>query len=77
VLAYYACTGKFPFEGDLAGIEKQIREAAPPTPIQLGAGVLRNTQAVLMSCLEKQPNRRPSMDLVAKYYAEATSLYVK
>jgi len=75
VMAYYAYTGKFPFEGDATEIEKRARETTPPTPIQLGINVLRNTQAVVMACLEKQPNRRPSMEQVARCYAEASILF--
>lgn len=74
VLAYFAYTGKFPFDGDPAQIEKQIREATPPTPIQLGVKILRNMQAVVMACLEKQADRRPSMENVARCYFEAASL---
>lgn len=74
VLAYFAYTGKFPFDGDPAQIEKQIREATPSTPIQLGVKILRNMQAVIMACLEKSPDRRPSMENIARCYAEAASL---
>jgi serine/threonine protein kinase len=75
VMAYFAYTGRHPFEGTLAEIEKQIREATPPSPIELGVDVLRNTLAIMMSCLEKKPERRPSMEYVAKCYADAASLY--
>ena len=75
VMAYYACTGKHPFEGEQAGIEKQIRELTPPSPIQAGLNVLRNTTAIIMSCLEKKPDKRPSMEHVAKCYADAASLF--
>lgn len=74
VLAYYACTGKHPFDGDNAHIQKQIRETTPPTPVELGVNVLRNTMVVMMACLEKQPERRPSMEQVAKCYAESAYL---
>ena len=75
VMAYYACTGRHPFDGDTAQIEKQIRETTPPSPIQLGGNVLRNTIAIIMSCLEKKPERRPSMEHVARCYAETASLF--
>ena len=75
VMAYYAYTGRHPFEGDLAQIEQQIREATPRSPIELGVEVLRNTSVIVMSCLEKKPERRPSMEYVAKCYADAASLY--
>jgi len=75
VMAYYACTGRHPFDGDAAQIEKQIREVMPPSPIQLGFEVLRSTSVVIMSCLEKKPEQRPSMEQVARNYAEAASLF--
>jgi eukaryotic-like serine/threonine-protein kinase len=75
VLAYYVCTGKFPFDGDNAEIEKQIRETTPPSLIELGTNVLRNTVAIIMSCLEKKPEQRPSMEYIAKCFAETASLF--
>ena len=75
VMAYYAYTGRHPFEGDLAQIEQQIREATPPSPIELGVNVLRNTLATMMACLAKKPAQRPSMEHVARSYADAASLY--
>jgi serine/threonine protein kinase len=75
VMAYYAYTGRHPFEGTLAEIEQQIREATPKSPIELGVEVLRNTLVIMMSCLEKKPERRPSMEYVAKCYADAACLY--
>lgn len=74
VMAYYAHTGKHPFDGDVAQIQQQIREVTPPSPIELGVNVLRNLVAIIMSCLEKQPNRRPSMEHVARCYADSASL---
>jgi serine/threonine protein kinase len=75
VLAYYACTGRHPFDGDAAQVEKQICEVTPPSPLELGVNVLRNTVAVMMSCLEKNPDRRPTMEQVAKFYAESAGLF--
>ena len=74
VMAYFACTGKHPFDGDTARIKKQIQEVTPPSPIQLGFDVLRNISAIIMSCLEKKSEQRPSMEFVAQCYAEAASL---
>ena len=74
VMAYYAYTGSHPFDGDLAAIEQQIRNAEPPSPMKLGVNVLRNTWAVVVSCLGKNPASRPSMEQVARYYAESASL---
>lgn len=75
VLAYYACTGRHPFEGDAARLEQQIREVTPPSPLELGVNILRNTLVVLMACLEKKPERRPSMEHVARCYAESACLF--
>ena len=75
VMAYFAYTGKHPFEGTLAEIEQQIREATPPSPIELGIDVPRNTLVTMMSCLAKKPEQRPSMEQVARYYADAACLF--
>ncbi|HTB83970.1 MAG TPA: protein kinase [Candidatus Sulfotelmatobacter sp.] len=75
VLAYYASTGKHPFDGDAAQIQKQIQETAPAPPLELAPNVPRNTAAILMNCLEKKPDRRPTMEQVAKYYAETAALF--
>lgn len=75
VLAYYAYTGRHPFEGDVGQIENQIRELTPPSPIESGFNILRNTMAITMSCLEKKPERRPPMERIARYYAEASILF--
>ena len=74
VTAYYACTGKHPFEGELAQIERAIRESSPPSPLKSGHDLLRNTAAIIMDCLEKNPDRRPSMEQVARIYADSASL---
>ena len=75
VLAYYAYTGRHPFDGEPAQIERQIREMKPPLPMELGVNIPRNLLVVMMACLEKQPERRPSMEQVAKGYAEAAGLF--
>ena len=75
VLAYYASTGKHPFDGNPAQIERSIREGMPPSPLKSKHRVLRNTALVIMACLEKDPKRRPSMEQVAKVYAESASLF--
>jgi len=75
VMAYYASTGKYPFDGTRAQIEQGIQEATPPSPLKLAHNLLRNTVVIIMACLEKNPNRRPSMEQVAKVYADSASLY--
>jgi mitogen-activated protein kinase kinase 3 len=75
VTAYYASTGKYPFDGTRAQIEKGILELTPPSPLKLAHNVLRNTVAIIMACLQKNPNRRPSMEQVARVYADSASLF--
>jgi len=76
VMAYFAYTGRHPFEGNLAEIEQQIRESTPLSPIELGINVPRNTLVTMMSCLAKKPEQRPSMEQVARYYADAACLFI-
>lgn len=75
VMAYYACTGRHPFDAEPALVEKQIREVTPPSPIQSGFDVLRNISVIIMSCLKKKPDQRPAMETVARCYADAASLF--
>ncbi len=75
VMAYYAGTGKHPFDGNTAQIERAIREETPPSPLKDGHNLLRNTAAMIMACLEKNPDRRPSMEQVARVYADSASLF--
>jgi serine/threonine protein kinase len=75
VMAYYASTGKYPFDGTRSQIERGIMEETPSSPLKLAHNLLRNTVIVIMACLEKNPNRRPSMEQVAKVYADSASLY--
>jgi len=75
VMAYYACLGKHPFDGDNAQIEQAIREATPPSPLKSESHVLRSIAVIIMACLEKNPVRRPSMEQVARVFAESASLF--
>lgn len=74
VAAYYACTGKHPFAGELEQIEQAIRASPTPSPLDFGHNLLRHTAAIIMACLEKNPDRRPSMEQVARVYAHSASL---
>ena len=75
VMAYYGYTGRYPFDGEAAVIEKQIQEMTPRSPIQAGFDVPRNISVTITSCLEKKPEQRPSMEYVARCYADAASLF--
>jgi serine/threonine protein kinase len=74
VTAYHAYMGKYPFGGTIAQIGRAIRETPTPSPLKLGHNLLRNTAAIIMACLEKNPDRRPSMEQVARVYADSASL---
>ena len=74
VTAYHACTGKYPFDGTMAQIGRAIQESPTPSPLKPGHNLLRNTAAIIMDCLEKNPDRRPSMEQVARVYADSASL---
>lgn len=75
VMAYFAYTGRHPFEGDITQIEEKIRAETPPSPLDLDVHVVRNIIATVMLCLEKQPNRRPTMEHIARSYADSASLF--
>jgi serine/threonine protein kinase len=75
VTAYYAYTGKHPFDGTMAQIERAIREATPSSPLKPGHNLIRNTAVIIMACLEKNPDHRPSMERVARIYADSASLF--
>ncbi|MFZ0829234.1 MAG: protein kinase [Verrucomicrobiia bacterium] len=74
VTAYHAYTGKYPFDGKMAQIGQAIQESPTPSPLKPGHNLLRNTAAIIMDCLEKNPDRRPSMEQVARVYADSASL---
>jgi serine/threonine protein kinase len=74
VTAYHACTGKYPFDGTMAQIGRAIQESPTPSPLKPEHNLLRNTAAIIMDCLEKNPDRRPSMEQVARVYADSASL---
>lgn len=74
VTAYYAYTGKYPFDGTLAEIERAIHEGNPAPPLEPGHNLLRNTAEIIMACLEKNPDQRPTMETVARVYSESAAL---
>jgi len=74
VTAYFAYTGRYPFDGAIPQIGRAIQESPAPSPLKPGHNLLRNTAAIIMDCLSKNPDRRPSMEQVARVYADSASL---
>jgi serine/threonine protein kinase len=74
VTAYYASTGRHPFEGTVAQLEQAIQEEKPASPLKPGHNLLRTTTDIIMACLEKDPDRRPTMENVARVYAQSAEL---
>jgi len=75
VMAYYACTGKHPFDGSPAQIEHAIREQEPASLLKSEFPVHRSLAVIIMQCLEKIPDQRPSMEQIARVYADSASLF--
>ena len=63
--AFYAFSGRFPFEGRTATeiLAKQVTEPAPPLA-SLGLAVPRKLSALVDRCLAKNPDHRPANAIV-------------
>jgi eukaryotic-like serine/threonine-protein kinase len=61
VTAFYAFSGRFPFEGQSATeiLAKQVAQPAPPLS-SMGVGVPRKLAALVDKCLAKEPAERPA-----------------
>jgi eukaryotic-like serine/threonine-protein kinase len=59
--AFYAFSGRFPFEGKSATevLARQVTESAPPLA-SLGLAVPRKLASLVDRCLAKEPDRRPA-----------------
>jgi tetratricopeptide (TPR) repeat protein len=68
VTLYELLTGEVPFHAsDLPQLLQQIREQAPPPPRQLVPTLPAELEAIILKCLEKDPEARyPSACLLAK-----------
>jgi hypothetical protein len=59
VILYERITGQAPFVGeDVLTILRQVREAEPPRPSAVMAGIHLDLETVVLKCLEKDPARR-------------------
>ena len=60
VIAYEAFTGQLPFEAaDLSSLSMKILKGVPPRPRSLKPSLSPLLERVILSCLEKDPRRRP------------------
>lgn len=69
VLAFVATTGKFPFSGDRTQLEHNIKNEKTISPFVAGVPISRNIAAIVLDCLAKHPQGRPSMRQVSKSLA--------
>lgn len=60
VVLFQMLTGRFPYEvtGHLADVLDAIRQAEPARPSRLRRGLDRDVDTVVLTCLEKDPERR-------------------
>jgi predicted Ser/Thr protein kinase len=59
VILYERLTGRTPFGGDdVLEVLRQVREAQPPRPSAVVAGLDRDVETVCLKCLEKEPAKR-------------------
>ncbi|HYE97715.1 MAG TPA: protein kinase, partial [Planctomycetota bacterium] len=62
VILYELVTGRLPIEGfdSLTSMTYQLHYVQPPSPRELGAVIPRDLDALIMKCLAKDPDARPS-----------------
>lgn len=75
VLAYYATTGRHPFVASAARMGQAICETTPISLLKAEFPVPRSLTVIIQKCLEKDPRNRPSMEQVAKVFADSSALF--
>ncbi|RMH96353.1 MAG: serine/threonine protein kinase, partial [Calditrichaeota bacterium] len=58
VLMYLMLTGKFPFEGPWYVVIREIQEKDPPAPREIKPDILPEMEAIILRCLQKEPDHR-------------------
>ncbi len=59
VVLYECVTGAPPFQGDAQSVLYRIVHELPRSPRSLGAEIDEDLEAMILSCLEKEPGKRP------------------
>ncbi len=71
IALYQAATGHAPFAGTPIEVASQHVSRPPTTPSVLGANLDREVEALIVECIEKDPDRRPSAQQVHERLREA------
>ncbi|PWT93829.1 MAG: hypothetical protein C5B54_01275, partial [Acidobacteria bacterium] len=59
IVLYECLVGKPPFSGEITSVLYRIAHDAPDSPRALGADIQEELEAIVMQCLEKDPDKRP------------------
>jgi serine/threonine-protein kinase len=71
IALYQAATGQAPFAGTPIEVASQHVSRPPTTPSVLGANLDREVEALIIECIEKDPDRRPTAQQVHERLREA------
>ncbi|CAN5149984.1 hypothetical protein BH24ACT19_BH24ACT19_01870 [soil metagenome] len=72
IALYQAATGQAPFAGTPIEVASQHVSRPPTTPSVLGANLDREVEALIVECIDKDPDRRPTAQQVHERLRKAT-----
>ncbi len=73
IALYQAATGQAPFAGTPIEVASQHVSRPPTTPSVLGANLDREVETLIVQCIEKDPDRRPTAQQVHERLREAST----
>ncbi len=73
IALYQAATGRAPFAGTPIEVASQHVSRLPTTPSVLGANLDREVETLIVECIEKDPDRRPTAQEVHERLREASA----
>lgn len=73
IALYQAATGQAPFAGTPIEVASQHVSRPPTTPSVLGANLDREVEALIVECIEKDPDRRPTAQQVHERLRELST----